>query len=1118
MITQSLSARNIFVTSGDPASSSLSVFTTDPLLSAGNITAPIGATQVFAGPGGKYYVIGRTASEGVGVLTGTFPTLQLTTRLAFPAAPTAAALSPDGRRLIVIYPGGAQVIDTTSDTVLPGSAALNVGASPAAVAISTDSHKAFVLSPDLQKLIGINLDSATVSGDVSTTYAATSVTVSPNSLVYVTVQNAIYEIDPQSLQIRFTYALSGSPGAVAFTPDGRIGISPNGSLVTGKSAFYLDTVRKTATDLPPVGAVFSKIVVADNNTAYAYSNQNNRVYLIILTSPQTPGLLSVPGVVLENARDIVLSNEGPSAKNLFVLTTGGLYRISRSDNTVVGPVAATPGALSFAGPAATGAAANLLTINTTQTVAPGGTTLPLIVRAVDLNGVPLANVSVQFTSDATATLSPGTATTDLLGYAQTTATIATTAATGVVTVNATAGGVVVPFTLNIATGTPGGGPGGGPTPGGLQILSGQGQVTGVSFPIQQPLTVIVLDAAGNPVPGVPITWTIAQGTGALGSVDVATNDKGIATASYAEFLVPFGVPYNQAVIAASTGAETVNFIVTTVPRLPNGSPGEATYSLRAPQTRAIAARVGETVTGAIQFAVGSLLGPAIPNVGLRIANDDPNGATATCRGGIPLSDESGLVTCDLIAGGKIGESTIRVIVGEKVQVPMLLQVSAGLPNTVRITGGNNQTGNAGQLLPQTLVIEVTDAGGNLLPNADVAWQVVTPGTATLSNAQAKTDNGGRATARVTLGQQPGVIQINARSGTGAATFSFTVNLNAATMTINGGADQSAVVGTQFSPVSVKVVDAQNRPVQGASVGFQVVSGPATAPATAVSDANGIAAVTVTAGQTPGAVVLRATLGNLTQTINLTVRTPGPAITASSFVNAADYQPGISPGTIAVITGSGIAPTVQGTVTPTNIVGPLPTTLAGVEVLFNGVSSPIFAVSNISGKESVIVQVPFETTPGAASVTIRTSGGGSTTVPNVQVQTAKPGIFQYQDVNGKQYGVALRPDGSYVSSTNPARRGDIIRVFATGLGQTSPAAATNRVGVRDQTVLANVISGINNEGVRTVSAKMAEGSVGVYIVEMEIPQTATTGDSRPLALAIAGPDGAPVFGGSAIPIQ
>ena len=203
-----------------------------------------------------------------------------------------------------------------------------------------------------------------------------------------------------------------------------------------------------------------------------------------------------------------------------------------------------PATLSFAGPAATGPASALLQVNTTQTVAPGGISLPLIVRAVDSTGVPLAQVPVQFTSDATATLSTISPTTDLLGYAQTTATIASTAVTGVVTVTATASGQSVPFTINVATTGPGGGTGGGTTPGGLQILSGQGQVTGVSFPIQQPLTVTVVDATGNPIPGVPITWTIAQGTGALGSVDAATNDKGIATASYAEFLVPFGVPYN----------------------------------------------------------------------------------------------------------------------------------------------------------------------------------------------------------------------------------------------------------------------------------------------------------------------------------------------------------------------------------------------------------------------------------------------------------------------------------------------------------------------------------------------------------------------------------------------
>src|SRR5690606_10828758 len=144
---------------------------------------------------------------------------------------------------------------------------------------------------------------------------------------------------------------------------------------------------------------------------------------------------------------------------------------------------------------------------------------------------------------------------------------------------------------------------------------------------------------------------------------------------------------------------------------------------------------------------------------------------------------------------------------------------------------------------------------------------------------------------------------------------------------------------------------------------------------------------------------------------------------------------------------------------------------------------------------VIVQVPFELSAGTASVTVRTPGGGSTTVESVPVMAAKPGLFEYQGANGMRYAVALRPDGSYISSANPARPGDIISVFATGLGQTMPAAGTNRAGVAGQTVAGTVIAGINNEGVRMVSAEMLEGVVGVYVVKMEIPANAATGTSR-----------------------
>ena len=73
---QSLQARNIFLTPGDPANTGVGEFTSDPLSFVTTIAGPAGPKQVIAGPGGKYYVLGSVSTEGVAVLEGTFPSLQ----------------------------------------------------------------------------------------------------------------------------------------------------------------------------------------------------------------------------------------------------------------------------------------------------------------------------------------------------------------------------------------------------------------------------------------------------------------------------------------------------------------------------------------------------------------------------------------------------------------------------------------------------------------------------------------------------------------------------------------------------------------------------------------------------------------------------------------------------------------------------------------------------------------------------------------------------------------------------------------------------------------------------------------------------------------------------------
>jgi hypothetical protein len=737
-------------------------------------------------------------------------------------------------------------------------------------------------------------------------------------------------------------------------------------------------------------------------------------------------------------------------------------------------------------------------VNAAQTIRPGQAPFPLVVRVVDSFGNPITGIPVSFTSSTPGMTIPNS-TTNNLGLAMTYVD-ASAVSSGNITITANATGVFAPatFTLNVVTGEPGGGGTPGTGAGGLQILTGTGQVLGQfeTTSAQEPLRVIVRDATGRILPGVSVEWALASGAGTVTPTVTTTDEKGIATANFISNLVNPGVPFQTSTITAKTASETVTFHINTLANFGSGSRGFLNAYAKQASGSVIEGRAGETLPAVLQYDVVSSTGARLPFVGIRVETDEKDAAgnsVASCRGGTQLSDTDGVAKCDLTLGNFIGETNVTVTVGSVRSDRYMLRIAAGQPATIRLVLGNNQSGNPGQQLSSQLVAEVIDASGNLLPGVDVQWEVVTPGTVTLSQVVNRTNVNARVSAVATLGQTPGNAQVRVRAGSATATFSLTVNVAAGRIEkIAGGDNQSAAINQAFAqPLSVRVLNERGEPIAGAQVLFAAVTGSAGSVSigspTAVTNTQGIATTPVTAGATTGAVGVRASIGTLVETFNLTVRLPGPGFTAASIVNAAGFQPGISPGSIAVINATGIAPGVRGTVTPSTIVGPLPTRLADVEVLFNNIPAPIYAVSNVNGQESVNVQVPFEVAPGSATVTINVTGGGSTTVSGVQILPIKAGVFEFVDMNGRRYAVAVRPDGSYVSSINPARRGEI--------------------------------AGVNNRGVRVVSAQLQPVSIGVYIVAVEIPTDTETGPAAPFALATTDSSGSLVFSnGTAIPIQ
>ena len=1115
-----LFARDIFVTPSSESGTTINIFRTDPLTSQGTFTSPSGAFQVLRTASGKHYVISRGTADQVSIFEGTPPALTQTKRYNLPGPATAATVSPDGRYVVVLAES-AYIFDTTTDPAGTPPGVL-VGSIPSSVAISQDSSRAFILSPTTLRLSGVDLATGTVTSSQTTPGAGSEVAVAPNGLVYVTAPNALLEYDARSLTNTNTYSLNAFPSKLSFTPDGKGAALVNTNPATGSSLIYVDFARKAFVSAPPLenNATLVDVVATSNSTVYAISS-TGRLYRSTVaagnTSPLTLTLVNLPGLET-GVEDIVASFEVP-ARYLFVTTLFGIYRVDQTGSTV-GPVTVAPGDLSITAPPITTGATTLTALNETQSVAVGAATLPLVVRATDAAGNPIANVPITFTSNlAGATISNAMPATNNQGLAVAYVT-PPASGTASIGVTATATGVSVPatFTVNVGSGGTGG------TTGGLQVYIGSGQVIpqNSSTQFQEPLQVIFRDPTGRPVPGVNVTWTVDVG-GTLTPTSSLTNENGIATANFISNVVLSG-SFQTSRITASTGSESVTLYVTSLAGFGN-SPGSLNAVTRQSNSFPIEGRSGQTLPGAIRYDVTSALGARLPFVGIRV-KDAPLDATgrpvAQCRGGLQLSDAAGLASCDLVFGSFVGETQVTIIVGSAKEERYTLRILPGEATAIRAVQGSGLSGTPGQQI--NVVAEVNDASGNPIPGVDVQWEAVTPASVSLSNTSAQSDSSGRVSATATLGPSPGTAEVRVRSGNASVTFSINVNLPGGRLErVAGGDAQSAAVGQAFTnPIAVRVLSSQTgteQPVNGAQVTFGVESGSVTlGSATATTNSQGIASVTVTAGNTTGPAVIRARLGNLAETFNLTVRGPGPNFTAASFFNAAGFQPGISPGSLAVINVSGIVPDLRGSTTP-GVIGPLPTELEGVMVDFNGFAAPILAVSNVNGQESVNVQVPFEVSPGSATVTVRTSTRGTTTVPGVQILPIKPGVFEFIDSSGQRFATGVRPDGSYISSTNPARRGEIIRAFLSGLGQTTPATGTNRLGLANQNVVAPVIVGLNNEGVRVVSARLLPGVVGVYAVEFEVPATATPGPVRPFAVAVVGADGQLVFGNaSAIPVQ
>lgn len=229
-------------------------------------------------------------------------------------------------------------------------------------------------------------------------------------------------------------------------------------------------------------------------------------------------------------------------------------------------------------------------------------------------------------------------------------------------------------------------------------------------------------------------------------------------------------------------------------------------------------------------------------------------------------------------------------------------------------------------------------------------------------------------------------------------------------------------------------------------------------------------------------------------------TPAAAATQQiappTVVNAASMLAGpVAPGEIVSIFGLGIGP-----VTPASGIfgasGALPTELAGTQVLFNGQAAPLFYAQD----SQINVQAPYEIA-GNSTVSIEViyqgQSAGTVTVP---VAAASPGIFTVSAGTG--LAEAVNQDGTLNSTIDPAPRGSVVSLYATGEGITQPARADGvpATGTSTAPVLPVNVT-IGGSPAQVVYAGEAPGFVGLLLVNVQVPAGLTTTGLVPVVLTI-----------------
>ena len=595
----------------------------------------------------------------------------------------------------------------------------------------------------------------------------------------------------------------------------------------------------------------------------------------------------------------------------------------------------------------------------------------------------------------------------------------------------------------------------------LVKMQGDGQSGPPGATLVQPLRVALRDSSGNSIAGVAVSFQ-ASGGGQITPVSAVTDANGQATASYR---LPLSAGISAATARAGGQIATFDFrsSATSISNFPQftsaiDSPlgaGQASIAQKGGLLTAVAAILRFYQNRGEFAAAHGLSDPSALNQFLQTLSDGFLSNPATGEQVVNLWR-----TIDFIGGG------VDVSVEDPDPAHLRDLVAAGSP----------------VLLSLLLTVDGKPAGGGALvatgigDDGRILIQDPNPAFARASLADYLAGfpvafSGG---ARTWKGTLVSAVRFLARapSGTGFLLTALSQSADAIK-----SLDISSVIGHCGLPLDLPdaavsgmeppaaVAVSRFIPCDGTQPMYQVSAGSVPASLTALRPGGSTQNL---AGSAAG--VYKVTLAGT----GIAIGPQDVSFSSASVVNAATFANGLAPGGLFSIFGAGFA-------SPGGVSGANPVVKIG------GFNAQVIVASPFQ----INAQVPPDLAPGIYPLQVESALGVSG--QPVEVRSVAPGIFVLgSSTEGQPLGAVVNQDGTVNGPAAPARRGDAITIYCTGLG------AVTRQGNLSFTT-ANVSAVLGGLELPSSFSGLTPGFIGLYQVNVPVPVTAPPGLGQPLLL-------------------